>query len=151
MNFSDRSINVHSKPRTQTRPWAWKPKDDESRSIDIPLSAEFIDRLKARQKRHALAKCALIFPSGACKPDNNLLRRVCKVAKRASITQPITLHKFRRTFGSYVSRAFGIEVARQCLGHSDIQTTQGYLAADSGDTQRLKDTIGTVQGEYLKA
>src|ERR1700751_5970635 len=34
--------------KTATRPWTWKPKDDESRSVDIPLSADFVDRLKAR-------------------------------------------------------------------------------------------------------
>ncbi len=151
VNFSDRSINVHAKPQTATRPWTWKPKDDESRAVDIPLSADFVNRLKARQKRYAAAKCNLIFPSGACKPDNNLLRRIRAVAKRANVTQPVTLHKFRRTFGSYIAKAYGIEMARQCLGHSDIATTQLYLSADGDDSQEVRDTIGNVQAEYLGA
>ena len=149
VNFADGSVNVHTKPRTHTRAWTWKPKDDESRSVDIPLSADFVDRLKARQKRYASGKCALIFPSGVCKPDNNLLRRVRKVAKRAGVTQPITLHKFRRTFGSYIAKAYGVEMARQCLGHSDIATTQSYLSADTEDAKKVRDTIGDVQAEYL--
>ena len=107
--------------------------------------------MKARQKRYAAQKCALIFPSGVCKPDEHLLRRVRAVAERANITQPITLHKFRRTFGSYIAKAYGVEMARQCLGHSDITTTQGYLAADGDDAKELHETIGNVQAEYLTA
>ena len=150
VNFTDGSINVHTKAKTTTRLWTWKPKDNESRSVDIPLSADFLDRLKARQKRYASSKCALIFPSGVCKPDNNLLRRVRKVAKRAGVTQPITLHKFRRTFGSYIAEAYGVEMARQCLGHSDIATTQSYLSADTEDAKKVRDTIGNVQAKYFE-
>ncbi len=150
LNFADRSINVHAKPRTALRPWTWKPKDDESREVDVPLSKEFVNRMKARKKRMAEQKCALIFPSSVCKPDNHLLRRVRAVARRAGITQTITLHKFRRTFGSYIAKAYGIETARQCLGHSDIATTQGYLAADSDDAQEVRETIGDVQAEYMQ-
>jgi integrase len=149
VNFTDLSINVHAKPQTAARPWAWKPKDDESREIDIPLSKEFVNRLKRRQKRHAKQQCALIFPSGACKPDSNLLRRIRVVAKRAGITQPVALHKFRRTFGSDVAKEYGIEIARKYLGHADIDTTQRYLVADSDDVQKVRETIGTLQAAYI--
>lgn len=151
IDFENRTINIHAKPQTATRPWTWKPKDGESREVDIPLSKEFVQRLKARQKRHAAAKCNLIFPSGVCKPDNNLLRRVQDVAERANYTQPVGLHKFRKTFGSYIAETYGIEMARLCLGHADIETTQRYLAADSDDQKQLRDTIGDVQAKYLGA
>jgi integrase len=149
VNMVDHSINVHAKPKTTTRPWTWKPKDDESREEDIPLSKEFIDRMKNRKKRYAEQNCPLIFPSGVCKPDNNLLRRVRDVAKRAGVSQAITLHKFRRTFGSYIAKAYGIEMARKCLGHSDIATTQGYLTADGDDSKEVRETISAVQSEYV--
>lgn len=142
INFRERTINVHSKPKTASRQWAWEPKDDESRSEDIPLSDEFVKRMEARQQRRLTQqKCALIFPSGVCKPDTNLLRIVRKAAKRAAITEPIKLHKFRKTFASRIAKDYGIELARKLLGHSDIATTQGYLAADDDDIQKMREGI----------
>jgi integrase len=151
INFTDHSINVYSKPRTAARPWSWSPKDDESREESIPLSKEFVARMKARRDRIKSEHCALIFPSGVCKPDNHLLRRVRDVAKRAGVEQTIGLHLFRKTFGSMVAQRFGIETARKYLGHSKISTTQGYLAADSDDAQTVKAAIGNLQAEYLPA
>jgi site-specific recombinase XerD len=55
----------------------------------------------------------------------------------------------RMRFGSYIARAYGVEMARQCLGHSDIATTQSYLSADTEDAKKVRDTIGDVQAEYL--
>jgi integrase len=128
VNFQDRLINVYSKPRTATRNWEWKPKDDESREESIPLSAEFVARMKARRARMANQKCALIFPSGVCYPDCNLLRRLRAVAKAAGIEQHMNLHTFRKTFGSIIAKAYGMERARKYLGHSKIETTQLYVS-----------------------
>ena len=150
INFSDKTINVHAKPKTAARPWSWKPKDGESRSIDIPLSTDFVKRMEARRKRHAAQKCALIFPTGVCKPDNNLLRNVRRAAKRAGITERIGLHKFRKTFASFVAQKHGIELARQLLGHSDIATTQLYLSADSADVQKMKASIDDMTAAFTR-
>src|SRR3984957_18873252 len=46
INFADQTINVHAKPKTTTRSWSWKPKDGESRQIDIPLSGDFVRRMR---------------------------------------------------------------------------------------------------------
>jgi integrase len=148
VDFREHTINVHAKPRTATRLWSWKPKDDESRECDVPLSAEFIARLEARRERMKSQKCSLIFPSGVCRPDEHLLRRVRAAAKRAGVAQPVTLHKFRRTFGCDIAAKFGIELARQCLGHSDVGTTQIYLSADADDRAEMKSAIGDVQSKY---
>jgi len=143
INFNAATINVYAKPRTATRPWSWKPKDDESRPIDIPLSDEFIARMKARRERQRAAgsRCALIFPSGVCKPDSHLLRRVREAAKRAQLTEPVGLHKFRKTVASRIASKFGIDLAKQILGHSDIKTTQGYLAGDNADLARFRASL----------
>jgi integrase len=148
VNFQEHTINIHAKPRTETRPWSWKPKDDESREEDIPLSREFVARLEARRERMKAQKCSLIFPTGVCKPDEHLLRAVRRAAKRGGVTQPVSLHKFRRTFASDIETEYGIERARKCLGHSNIKTTQIYLACDSDDMAGMKANISDVQAKY---
>ena len=83
----------------------------------------------------------LIFPNGAGNPDNHLIRMSQRVAKRAGLEERITQHKFRRTFGTMVAKQFGIEQARIWLGHSDITTTQRYLAADEMVTEQSKKAV----------
>ena len=131
------SVNVHDKPE-----YAWKVKDREQRPQDIPLDPEFLKRLKAR--REAQAPCELIFPSGVCRPDKHLIRRVQAVAKRAGIKERVTLHKFRRTFGTLIAKQFGTWTAKELLGHSDIKTTERYLAADKLDSKEHRETLREV-------
>jgi integrase len=83
----------------------------------------------------------LIFPNRVGKPNNHLIRVSQRVAKRAGLEERITQHKFRRTFGTLVAKKFGIEQARIWLGHSDIATTQRYLAADEMVTEQSKKAV----------
>jgi site-specific recombinase XerD len=48
-----------------------------------------------------------------------------------------------------IAKKFGIEVARQLLGHADIATTQLYLAADDDEHGELKAGIGDVMAELV--
>lgn len=149
IDFQDRSINVYAKPRTASRPWEWKPKDDDSREESIPLSPEFVARMQARRERLASRNCALIFPAPkVCKPNENLLRIVRRLAQRAGIEQRMSLHLFRKTFGSTIARNYGIETARKCLGHSKIATTQGYISSDSDDAQNMRQSIASAFADY---
>ena len=78
-----------------------------------------------------MAGSKLVFPSVVSgNPDTHLLKIVRRVAKRAGIEERISLHKFRRTFGSVVAKRFGLRQAMTWLGHSNISTTQKYVAAD---------------------
>jgi integrase len=148
LNFRDRTINVHAKTKTAARPWAWMPKDDESRSVDIPLPAEFVKRMEARQKRYAKQNCVLIFPSGVCRPNNNLLRIARRAADRAGITERIELHKIRKTFACYLAESNPVELVRQVLGHSDIATTQLYLSADTSDIRKMKASVNAATDAF---
>ena len=63
-------------------------------------------------------------------------------------TEPITLHKFRKTFASYLAENHPVELVRQVLGHSNLSTTQGYLAADKTDLQRMKANLGNMTAHF---
>jgi integrase len=132
IDFKQGSINVHANDK-----YGWTPKDNESREQDIVLSDKFVKRMKARRERRSGSD--LIFPSGADKPNMHLIDIVKKAAKRAGIIDKrITLHAFRRTFGTMVAKQYGIEQSRIWLGHSDIETTQRYIAADEMTTEQSR-------------
>jgi integrase len=135
IDFEQHSINVHPKPE-----YGWSPKDGEAREEDIVLQDRFIKRMKARQKRQVGS--TLIFPTETNKPNMHLIKIVQRVAKKAGITDKrITLHAFRRTFGTMVAKEYGIEQARIWLGHSDIETTQRYMAADEMTTEHSRKMV----------
>lgn len=120
------SINVY--PNTQ---YGWTPKDGESREQDIVLDPKFVKIMAERKQRMHAKDSDLIFPSTKHAPDIHLINIVRKAAKASGFDPTkIKLHAFRRTFGTIVARHRGIEQARIWLGHSDIETTQRYLACD---------------------
>jgi integrase/recombinase XerD len=138
IDFAKGSINVHAKPE-----FNWTPKDGEARTQDIVLQDKFLKRMKNRMERTNQKPCDLIFPQVRKeKPDMHLIKIVQRVSKRAGITDKrITLHSFRRTFGSIVAKEYGLEQARIWLGHADIQTTQAYIAADELTTEASRKKV----------
>jgi len=138
IDFEVGSINAHAKPE-----YNWIPKDSEARVQDIVLQPKFIQRMKDRMKRTNRKPSDLIFPQETQeKPNMHLIKIVKRVAERAGIVgKPITLHAFRRTFGSMVAKQYGLEQARIWLGHSDIETTQRYIAADEFSTEESREKV----------
>jgi len=136
MNFKAGTINTHDKPE-----YNWTVKDHEQRTQDIILPDKFVKRMEARRIRYNAKMSDLIFPNSAGKPNHHLIRISKRVAKRAGLEERVTQHKFRRTFGTMVAKQFGIEQARIWLGHSDITTTQRYLAADEMVTEQSKKAV----------
>src|ERR1700682_649375 len=137
INFKAGTINVHEKPE-----YGWSTKNHAQRAQDIVLSKAFLKRMKARRDRNGSSK--LIFPSSVGKPDMHLVRILQTVAEKAKIEGRVTLHKMRRTFGSLVSKQFGLEQARLWLGHADIATTQRYIAADEMVSEYSKKQVNTM-------
>jgi len=123
INWKRGTINVHDKPE-----FGFKVKDHEQRPIDIPLPDKFLVRMKARRERYP--KNELIFPSQEGLPDKHLLDRIKEIAETAKLETNATLHKFRRTFGTLYAQRFGLRQAQAVLGHSKLETTARYLAAD---------------------
>jgi len=131
-------LHLKDKPK-----YDWRLKDKEIRSI--PLNSKLIARLKARRLRQeAEAKedgrdiPSLIFPNSLNRPnlalDETIQRVVAKARKAGFEWKPkseVTMHKFRKTFATTMYRAIkDIKQVRDWLGHSDIATTELYIAAD---------------------
>ena len=127
------SINVY--PNDQ---YGWTPKDGESREQDIVLSDDFVKTMEARKQRLQPKASDLIFPTITGRPNNHLIKVVRRAAKKVGYEGKVSLHAFRRTFGTTVTKHYNIEQARIWLGHSDIETTQRYLAADELTTEQSK-------------
>lgn len=121
LDFKRGTANIIDKPE-----WGFRIKNQKQRKSDITLPADFVKRLKARRERNPEGD--LIFPNSNGRPDSALLHRVRKAAERAGIKERVTLHKFRKTFGTRYGMKHGIVNAQHLLGHADIKTTQLYLA-----------------------
>ena len=134
-NFQRGTVNVTEKPE-----YGWTIKDHEPRAQDIPLPADFVKRMMARRDRRAGSKLASRSVLSG-KPDMHLIKIVRRVAKRAGIEERISLHKFRRTFGSVVAKRFGLDKQLMWLGHSNISTTQKYVAADEMTDEYSKKAV----------
>ena len=139
LDFRKGTINVHDKPE-----YNWTVKDHEQRSQDIILPEKFVKRMERRRVRYGAKMSDLIFPNSKGEPNDHLIRVSQRVAERAGLEERVTQHKFRRTFGTIVAKQFGIEQARIWLGHSDITTTQRYLAADEMVTEQSKKAVNTM-------
>lgn len=133
-------FTVQAKPHL-----GWKPKTSEEREQVLPAS--FVKELMER-KEHS--KNELIFPcvrSG--KVDNNLIEFLQKAAKRAGITERVTLHKIRRTAISHAIKKFGVTNAMKFAGHSDIATTNKYAAADDMTSPKVRKAVEAAMAELV--
>ncbi len=127
------------KPVSNWLPKGFRTKNGKSRKVEIPL---LIARLKAREKRakKAGANTTLIFPNGGGMVNTHLVKIIQAVAKRAEkkghkINGKIGLHRFRKTYGTYMLSATDIQTVSMLLGHTGdnaITTTMRYLGVDRG-------------------
>lgn len=73
--------------------------------------------------------CSKLFVSNQRTPMlranvNNLLT---KVKKQCDIKENVTPHSLRHTFVTDVAREYGVEIARDAVGHSSIAVTNRYI------------------------
>lgn len=136
VNFKTHEIKVGPKPEI-----GFTTKNGKERVVRVP--AELIERLRERQQR---VPGVLIFPNASAGVDSALLRRVRAAAQRAKFVGRVTLHKFRKTFGTRYGEKHGIVNAQHLLGHADIKTTQRYMAetkiARSSVEALFEDVVG---------
>jgi Phage integrase family len=105
----------------------------------------------------------LLFPNSFGRPHRHLLRVVKCLALRAGLNcghcssthdkKPVTcathpvckrfrLHKFRKTWATKRSRAgMDIVTLAEKLGHSDLDTTRSYVAADDNSSERVRAQV----------
>ena len=132
-------LQLKDKPK-----YDWRLKDKEIRAV--PLNSKLIARLKARRLRQEAQTKedgrdvpTLIFPNSLNRPNlalDETVQRVVAKAKKAGFEwnprSEVTMHKFRKTFATKMYRATkDIKQVRDWLGHSDIATTELYVAADT--------------------
>jgi integrase len=117
--------------------YGFVPKDREMR--EIPLPAELLKRLKARERISNL-----IFPKNG-KPNGHMLRTLKAMAKRAGIDPRVCgLHVFRKTFATRLHRArVDARSIQRLLGHGDLATTLAYLEAENARSERMRAVVNT--------
>ena len=140
-NFRNSTVMVRAKPQ-----FGWKPKDYEEREITLP--GEVSKRMKERMERKQQYRDGerkptdndLVFTNGGGNPDSHLIYRLHAVAKKTGLKLhgKRAGHMFRKTAGSRVAKKLGLPAAMEFLGHSRLETTALYLAADSSDHARKK-------------
>jgi len=170
INFAAGKVNVSDKPE-----FAWRIKDREERPSGIDVPKDFIQRMRDRMKRHNASLDSLIFTNERNEnPDVSILRKIRNVAARKgadvlksrgdeisaelkpllrvdipeSFIKKIDMKKFRRTFATTVANTQGIEKARDLLGHSKVEITQMYLAAEEIDIEENHETKVAVENMW---
>jgi integrase len=133
INFTEKTIQTRSKPK-----WKFTTKDHEQRIIAVS------DSLLELLKRYCpKLDGPLLFPNGKEKPDDHLTRILKRIAKRAGVKVPVKpCHAFRAYYATRLVRAgTDIYTVQKHLGHSDIETTQGYLRALKRNDPKLREQV----------
>ena len=80
--------------------------------------------------------------------------RIRKLCKRAGIEPAKSAHDIRRTVATQIYRnTHDIELVRKFLGHSDVQTTWGYIVdidAEEEDRRRVVEALKAISGPTKK-
>jgi integrase/recombinase XerD len=135
-------LNILDKPHLN-----WHPKHWHIRRIPIPQ--DLIAAIAERQRRNPGRK--LIFPNGAGKPNQHLLRIVQRVARRAGDTFHADLHTWRRTYATLFSGTTKIQTIQCLLGHKDIKTTMRYLGIADLNSPETRAAVETTFREFNAA
>ncbi len=106
----------------------WKTKTQTSRrEIPVPtwLTKKILDRKQSKKRTNA----DLIFPNKFDAPDQNLLRFVKRVAKRARVTGRVDDHKFRSTaITRWLREGNSVQDVMSWVGHKNLKVILRYLA-----------------------
>lgn len=148
IDFKKGEIHVHAAKESGTNNTIKKPKTDAGDRI-IPLHAELKPRLKAASRHPS----GYVFVTGAGNPQNeNSLRRLWTGFKRdldiymgakvkqnkiekSVIAKDLVPYCFRHTFCTDMQKAgVPLNVAKEIMGHSDIQTTANIYTHRDLDT-----------------
>jgi len=154
-DHSNREVKTYSKPEQ----FGWEVKDTEERIVGI--SDRLAERLRARHLRHP--GNGLMFPNTVGNPDKHLLRIIKRVALRAGLncgkclgtyerkrvscsTHPVCrkwiLHTIRKTWATFQHRSGAdVRTIQRDLGHSSLESTLKYLAAEDRRSERRRSQI----------
>jgi integrase/recombinase XerD len=129
-----KTIRVTDKPSLD-----FHPKDYEERVIPIPDSLA-----KAVAARRSTTNSKLIFPNKDNRPDGHFLKKLKRDAKKAELDCKVFLHKFRVTFAcNHHLNGVPARTIQAWLGHSDLETTLDYLAAEDIQDERIRELVNS--------
>jgi integrase len=139
-------ITVQDKPE-----FDWRVKDHEKRIITMPdkLRARLKARLEMQGTRASRHHNELLFPTSAGTPNQNFADHIGELQRKAeegghAFSRPETrkhiLHNFRKTYAT-MEMVNGVPVRniQRDLGHSDLATTERYLAVVDDPAKVRKD------------
>jgi integrase len=134
-NFRTSTVMVRDKPQ-----FDFHPKDWEERENTLPTAV--MQRIKGRMARMKAGEDDLVFPNKSGRRSSKLIGMLHAVAKKAGLNLKGQRagHMFRKTAGSRVARREGLPAAMEFLGHSTIETTALYLAADTSDQKKKRQS-----------
>ncbi len=119
----------------------FRPKSRESHRT-VPLPADVVERLKARRK--ANPKAVYVLTGTPPKPVSKGYEYRAEAwptlsawLKAQGLLDLTPLHALRKLSGSFIYASFGLEAARQHLGHSTIATTAASYVAKRAATVDL--------------
>ncbi|MEO6992527.1 MAG: hypothetical protein ABI273_02755, partial [Lacunisphaera sp.] len=130
----------------------FEPKTDESER-DIDLAPEALDVLRSFKKS---SESEFVLEGAEARPEATYDYYRCDCTWRdlndwlrsKGVKQKKAIHSLRKESGSLIASAYGIEAARQHLGHRDIRTTSSHYV-DKKKRVEVKLPIGGRVGEIL--
>ena len=141
-----------------------KTKDREERLV--PMADDLVKMLRARHKR--FPKNRLIFPNKQGGPQRHFLRMLKELALRAGLNCSACLnekrqsckdtgccgrwilHRFRQTFATSRHRdGASLLDLKKWLGHSDLKTTELYLAESDLESPEVRSCTNNSYAAYV--
>lgn len=112
----------------------FRPKDAEEREVTLP---DFL--VQELAKRRETSTSNLIFPAKDGGINQNFLRVIKRVAKRAGLVGDFGCHIFRKSYATLLHRAgTDAKTIQRLLGHSSITTTLAYLEGESARSEHSR-------------
>lgn len=146
-------ITIQDKPQFE-----WRVKDHEKRIVTMPNELRtWLQARRARPSEHE----ELVFPNSVGRPNQNFADHIAGLQKRAIKAgykfsrpecQKHILHNFRKTYAT-MQMLIGGATAREIqadLGHSELATTEHYLADTREDRERVKVEYAKLLKDYSK-
>jgi integrase len=136
----------------------WRVKDHEKRMVVMP--DELRNWLQARRARTSKHE-ELVFPNSVGRPNQNFADHIAGLQKRAIKSdytfsrpecQKHILHNFRKTYATMEMLIHGAtpREIQADLGHSELATTEHYLADTREDRERVKVEYAKLLKDYSK-
>jgi integrase/recombinase XerC len=152
IDFENMMIKIQEKQKT-LHTWAWRPKDNERRSIPliaiaVPVLLTLIEAMPAGQPyvclttaryQYLMMKRSLSYRQ-RYEPDNNFERNYRALCRRAAISGK-TFHELRKTGLTNLTANMRLQEVKEIAGHSDLKTTERYLAKRPDFITRASDLL----------